>query len=497
MPVMARWYRGALILLGAGPVGCTIILGDDFEIVPGAGGGEGGTPSTTSSNMGGQGGMIDCTPNEVSCLDDTTVLDCDAEGMSSTEACTGPTPACFEGDCVPCLDGAVRCADDVTQTCENNTWVNGDTCTIGCDAGACLTVTDISAGTAHSCAVLSNGTVRCWGYTNLDLLFLCDVNDPAEAQSFTPVPTEVPGLDDAVLIGSGNAHNCVVTTADTLACWGWNGLGRLGTGSVMNEPLPVAVTLPAAVSALTVATLHTCVALADGSMHCWGLNEEGQLGNGEIDDPLFYNAPQQVQNLGLPAVQLDSGNGNTCMRDSGKNAACWGDGSQNQLGFGQGDSGTPVSIGGDGVDEIRVGSRHTCYREGGAVTCIGSNNNGQIGNGSINPLTAAFQVFSADIARLDLAGNNSCAIDATDRLYCWGRNVEGQVGVGSSGSNDYVTTPTIIGAAGTVKDLALGYQHACALTTDDRVLCWGANNHGQVGIGVESPVVDTPTEVVW
>ncbi len=492
---MARWHIGALLLLGVGPVGCTLILGDDFEIVPGAGG-AGAAPSTTSSNMGGQGGMIDCTPNEVTCLDDTTVLACDAEGMSSTEACSGATPSCFEGDCVPCLDGAVQCADDVTQACEGNTWVDGDTCTIGCDAGACLTVTDIGAGSAHTCAVLSNGTVRCWGYTNLDLLFLCDVNDPAEPQSFTPVPTEVPGLDDAVLIGSGNAHNCVVTAGDTLKCWGWNGIGRLGDGSVMNQPLPVDISLPAAVSALTVAALHSCVALTDGTMRCWGLNESGQLGNGEINSPQFYNSPQQVINLGLPAVQIDSGVSNTCMRDSGKNAACWGEGGQNQLGFGHPDSGSPVGIGGDGVDEIRVGSGHTCYRIGGAVICIGSNNNGQIGNGTTSPITAPFQPFSADVTRLDLAGNQSCAIEGSGRLYCWGRNVEGQIGVGSSGENNYVTTPTLIDV-GNVKDIALGYQHMCALTTDDRLLCWGANNHGQVGLGMESPVVDTPTEVSW
>ncbi len=489
------------ILSSASMLGCTSILGNDFEIAPnGAGGGADTSSSSNKGGAGGEGGaQPDCTPGIDTCADASTMLRCDDNGSNVTEPCEADAPACLDGDCVACLDGDVRCGTDETESCVGNAWVSGDACNIGCDAGACLTVTDISAGSAHSCAVLSNGTVRCWGYTNLSLLFLCFVNDPAEPGSFTLQPTEVPGLTDAKSIGSGNAHNCIVTQADTVRCWGWNGFGRLGTGDVMDQPLATDVTLPATVLDLTVNVAHACAALADGSTQCWGLNDNGQLGNNEVGTPVFYNAPQAVVGLGLPAAQLDSGAGNTCMRDSGKNAGCWGDAAGGQLGSTvTADSGVPIGIGGDNVDEIRVGSRHTCYRTAGDVWCFGSNNSGQIGTGAMGgTVSSAFRIAPNTVKRMALQSNVSCIIDDNDALHCWGRNIEGQIGIGTSGAGDFVLSPTEVTGVGPIKDLALGYDHMCAITMDDRVMCWGANNHGQVGTGAVSAVVASPTEVVW
>jgi alpha-tubulin suppressor-like RCC1 family protein len=264
---------------------------------------------------------------------------------------------------------------------------------------------------------------------------------------------------------------------------------------VADAPEPVEIALSGAVTAMSVGTAHTCVALDTGKVNCWGLNESGQLGNGMVGTPLFEPAPQEVLGLLLPTQHLATDLNNTCVIDSAMNAACWGDNSTQQLGLSGPDSGSPTSIGGDGILDIDVGDGHVCLLDGDTVKCGGANNNGQVGNGNTNtPVTSLSTVAINNVKRLALGGNSTCAINTADELSCWGRNVEGQLGNGTSGTNNFVLTPALVNV-GAVKDVAIGYQHMCVLTTDDRVLCWGANNHRQLGPATILP--GSPIEVVW
>ncbi len=470
---------------------CTALLGNDFEVVDETNvqGGSGGEA--------GAGGSGSCEPGTSSCADSTTLVECSSAGEPIESQCPAATPVCVGDGCRECEDSTTHCNGAVVEHCDGGTWAAGQSCDIGCDAGACLEVVDIGAGAAHTCAVLSNGSVRCWGYNKPDLLFLDGLDDPAEPGSYVTTPTPVEALDDAVQVSGGDAHSCVLTATDEIKCWGWNGAGQLGTGDFVNANSPATVTLSSNVVSLAVGMIHNCVALASGSVACWGLNEHGQFGNGEGGSNVFEVDPVEIS-LGTPATTVSSRYGHTCARVTPAEAGCWGYNLDGQLGNGtQTDSTTPVFVLGEGVQEIATGDGHTCGRDASTLVCFGRNNNGQLGLGTTGAdvLTATIVTAVGAVTRIVLGGNMSCIVDGSDNLVCWGRNVEGQIGNGTSGFNVYQLTPFTV-PIGAVQDVALGHSHSCALTTDGTVMCWGLNNHGQLGTG-DIIAQSAPQAVVW
>jgi alpha-tubulin suppressor-like RCC1 family protein len=274
-------------------------------------------------------------------------------------------------------------------------------------------------------------------------------------------------------------------------------MGQLGSGEFDNADTPVPVALSSTVTSMAVALASTCVALASGDLACWGLNEHGEFGNGEGGNNVIEPSPVEVS-LGFPIDQVSGTYGHTCVRLTIAEAACFGYNLDGQLGNGtQDDSTTPVGVMGEGVQEIVAGDGHTCGRTGAGLACWGSNNNGQLGLGSTGPdvLTETAVTAVADVTRIELSDNFSCIVDTSDELVCWGRNVEGEMGNGQSGANTWQLTPFTV-PIGPIVDVALGYRHTCALTTGGEVLCWGLNNHGQLGTG-DTSAHDTPQPVVW
>jgi alpha-tubulin suppressor-like RCC1 family protein len=344
--------------------------------------------------------------------------------------------------------------------------------------------------------VLSNGTVRCWGYNALALLFTDQLDEPAAAGSFVTTPTEVPDLADALEVEGGDASSCVLTSAQSLKCWGWNGAGQLGTQDFMDYTTPAEVTFGAAVVDMAVGLAHTCVTLANGDLLCWGLNENGQLGNGVIDMPAFVPEHQLVA-LGVPASKVSAGFGNTCALTTAAEAACWGDNDDGELANGDTmDSGSPVGVLGEGATDLAVGVGHVCGLEQGALACWGRNTYGQLGLGVAGgDVLTETEVTGVSPKKMSLGASHTCVIDANDALLCWGRNEEGQIGNGLSGLGAVELTHFAV-PIDTVVDVALGHLHTCALTTAGQVLCWGHNNHGQLGTG-DTTALSEPTPVVW
>ncbi|MBW2453980.1 MAG: hypothetical protein JRI68_05705 [Deltaproteobacteria bacterium] len=487
-----RLGLGIVFLVGVGAAtACTSLLGNDFEV------GDGGGGQGAGGGSGGTGGSTSCEPGTAICSDATTLVECSESGEPIESQCPTEAPVCAGGACVPCEGTATRCNDPVVEHCEAGQWVSGETCTIGCDEGACLEVVDLGAGVAHTCAVLSNGTVRCWGYDKHDLLFIDGLDDPAEPGSYVMTPTPVPDLDDAVEVAGGDAHSCVRTMTDEVKCWGWNGMGQLGTGDFANADTPAPVALSSTVTSMAVALASNCVALASGDMACWGLNEHGEFGNGEAGSSLTEPTPVEIS-FGFPVDQVSGTYGHTCARVTVAEAFCFGNNGSGQLGNGTtDDSTTPVGVMGEGVQEIFAGDGHTCGRIGTELACWGSNNNGQLGLGvtGSNVLSETMVTAVGGATRIELSDNFSCVLDGSDQLVCWGRNVEGQMGNGQSGANTWQLTPFTV-PIGPVRDVALGYKHGCAVTTDGEVLCWGLNNHGQLGTGDITAQV-SPQPVVW
>ncbi len=153
------------------------------------------------------------------------------------------------------------------------------------DLGA--TAESISVGPYHSCAVLTGGSVRCWGLDHRGSLGV-GFSGQSLGSATSPMAS-VPAVDlgtdrVAVEVSAGGQHTCVLLDDASVVCWGANSFGQLGVGDQvergstpdsMGDAL-VAVDLPAGVVSLSSGGEHTCAALVDGTLHCWGLNDFGQ-----------------------------------------------------------------------------------------------------------------------------------------------------------------------------------------------------------------------------
>lgn len=122
-------------------------------------------------------------------------------------------------------------------------------------------VTGIASGWRHTCAVLSDGTVWCWGNNDQDSI-------GATPSSSTPVM--VNGIFNAMAIATGSDHTCVVLSDGTVNCWGYNGAGQLGDGTTTASSTPVLVSGISTATAVSVGEIHTCAVLSNGTVKCWG-----------------------------------------------------------------------------------------------------------------------------------------------------------------------------------------------------------------------------------
>ena len=138
-------------------------------------------------------------------------------------------------------------------------------------------VTAVSAGLFHTCALTTAGGLKCWGFN-----FDGQVGDGIAFGFLSPTPVDVIGLTSGVTaVSAGSSHNCAVTTAGGIKCWGWNDFGQLGDGTSTARDSPVDVVgLTQGVSAVSAGLRHTCAVTTSGRLKCWGWNDSGQLGDG-------------------------------------------------------------------------------------------------------------------------------------------------------------------------------------------------------------------------
>ena len=191
--------------------------------------------------------------------------------------------------------------------------------------------------------------------------------------------------------------------------------------------------------------------------------------------------------IGRSADVLSVGSGHACVVTFGAALHCWGDNGAGQLGDGT-DVGRirPVRVVGDfAFTQVSAGAAHTCALTTDAdAYCWGSDARGQLGDGTTVRRTAPVRVAGSDRFRLIASGAaHSCAITTRSDVVCWGANDRGQLGDLGSAPMRTVPGPVRIGAGGTVSALTAGQAHACALETDGRAHCWGANDAGQLGDG--------------
>jgi alpha-tubulin suppressor-like RCC1 family protein len=277
-------------------------------------------------------------------------------------------------------------------------------------------------GGYSACAVLSDGTVQCWGNDSTGQLGqgLSTDDSGFAPPSQSPWPMAVTGLTGATAVSVGSdfigngGFACALLSEGTVKCWGVNDFGQLGNGTTTDSSTPVAVLGLSGVTAISAGLDFACALLSDGTVRCWGSNADGQLGNGATGpescclfnlsdggclDGIRSCATTPVTVNGLTGVTAISTGNSACALLSDGTAQCWGDNSAGELGIGTtaGPDTTPVTVSGlASVTAISAGAYSGCaVLSDGRVRCWGDDTAGQLGNGTTTGLdTCCVALFS-------------------------------------------------------------------------------------------------------
>ena len=377
------------------------------------------------------------------------------------------------------------------------------------------------AASEVSCVLRAGGQVRCWGWPfNGGLGYgmpppdiIGDDEDPWTAG-------DVPLGGTVAQIDGGHTHSCAVLTDGTVRCWGGNNSGCLGYGStekvgVLNTPEDVgSVELGAPALAVAGGYSTTCALLATKKVRCWG--QGGLLGNQvteNIGDDEFPSAGAEV-GLSGNATAIAVGNWHACAILAGDSVQCWGDGTLGALGYANteviGDDEFPSAVGlvdvGGPVEAIAAGGDFTCaLLKSHKVRCWGVELDGRLGHGDLKrigddeaPSAAAEVDVGGDVTAIALGDSHACAILAGGNVRCWGDGEYGQLGYGNEediGDDEHPASAGNVELGGEAVAIAVGIGHTCAVLSTGAVRCWGRGTTGQLGLGNKANIGDDETPV--
>ena len=358
--------------------------------------------------------------------------------------------------------------------------------------GAGAAPVQISVGTNHACVVMTSGVVQCWGEGSFGRL-----GDGDELDRDIPTPVlglpQPPGTVEAVV--AGTATSCAVTATLDVKCWGqWVGDGTsvtsVHTSAVETQPVATQVS----------AGWGGCALVHNGGLstevRCWGDDKNGEIGDGLTG--VDAKSPRTVKNLSDPQYVTNGGADNCALVPNG-GAWCWGYNGNGELGNGtKTSSNVPVPVSGLPLNlaQIAAGFDHTCaLLKNGTVRCWGSNNHGQLGDGSTSDSTTPVAVTGlTGVVQIAVADQATCALTSSGGAQCWGDNVEGELGNGTT-TDSHVPVPV----SGLSSAVSIGASDGtvCAGLSSGQVDCWGDNSVGELGNGTigSPPISDTPVTV--
>jgi len=379
----------------------------------------------------------------------------------------------------------------------------------------CETISDVATGGGHTCIVLGNGRVRCWGANDFGQLGYGDAQPVESARFAKDVDVGAP-VTQVVL---GQRHTCALATDGRVKCWGLGSFGQLGNGTsdiVGDDETPASggwVGLSRPATKLAAGASFNCAILDDGSVQCWGENTFGQLGYGHTDIIGDDELPSTQRALRFDdrVLELATGSDHACARLATGAVHCWGFGLFGQLGQGEmldiGDdelatSAPAIQLGGSAT-AIAAGPTHTCaVLTGGELRCWGDNSFAQLGiddpmpigddetPNSIAPISAGLGVVGVAVGE-----SRTCVLYASGSARCFGVNFNGELGYGD-------TSPLPPGAPSQLPFLDIGKptarlvtfaNHTCALLTDGNLRCFGSNDQGQLGYAHREAIGDNET----
>jgi len=276
-----------------------------------------------------------------------------------------------------------------------------------------------------SYALLANGSIASWGSNSYGQL-----GDGTADTRLSPVI--VNGITNAQSLsrgGSASATTCAVLSNGSVACWGFNYDGELGNGESTDSYTPVLASGITTATAVSTGNYHTCALLANGSVACWGYNSDGQLGN---DDTVEAYTPVFANGI-TTATAVSAGDYHTCAVLSGGAVMCWGYNSYGQLGTGDNETVyAPTLVNGISATAISTGNEYTCaLLTNGSVACWGFNGYGQLGVGNTTArYSPALAQGLSDIVSISTGLGTAYAKDNAGKTYAWGLNDYGMLGIG-------------------------------------------------------------------
>lgn len=337
----------------------------------------------------------------------------------------------------------------------------------------------IAAGASHTCAHVDGKEAQCWGFNSDGQLGNNSTIDRSVPARVYDLPTNL------VAITAHGNHTCALTATGGVKCWGSNFAGELGVARSANSPTPVDVYgLASGVIAITAGAFHTCALTTSGGIKCWGSNDYGQLGS---NGATYSAVPIDVTGLGSGAIGVAAGDWHTCAVTATGGVKCWGYNHDGQLGDGSVvSSAVPADVAGlaNGVSVVAGGGQHTCaLTTSGAVKCWGKNISGALGNGSsVDSRTPVNVVgLSSGVTAIAGGGYFTCALTTSGAVKCWGYNGQGILGNNSTSESSQPVD--VIGVSSGILAIAAGSGHMCAATASNELKCWGYNAFGQLGNG--------------
>jgi alpha-tubulin suppressor-like RCC1 family protein len=367
-------------------------------------------------------------------------------------------------------------------------------------------VKDVAIGAEQACALLESGKVRCWGRNDKAQLGVGSLSP----ETVLLGDNETPCASQDVLLGEGKVesiaagfdHTCAILEGGKLRCWGSNANGQLGYGiddpfvgdKVDRTPATMGnVSVPGRVVQVALGAQRTCAlandvpvvgGTADGLIYCWGDNSYGELGLGNrlIESKVGNTSEEEPSDIGpinldtttgLPAwtatqiaghfnhfcaiqTDLDPGTSSSRLR-------CWGQNTED------GRTGHQYVVGGE-----TIYSRDVVGNQAEEVPAM------------LGPVDPGFAT-GTEVVEIGVGLTFSCALSSTGRVRCWGNNGFGQLGLGHTdiiGDDELITTaPIELDLGGLAQHLVVGRSHACAQRIDGKLVCWGRNERGQLGLG--------------
>jgi alpha-tubulin suppressor-like RCC1 family protein len=405
----------------------------------------------------------------------------DRPGLTTGVSSAGIGPGVI---CALKVDGRMVCWGSNNYNALGEPSVEAPTTALVAPRGVAAGVIAMAVANEETCAITARGGAFCWGRQ-----YAHQLGDESSFPTTAAVPTPLFGtVNGAATLAAGESHACRVTPTGGVQCWGGNYAGQLGDGSTSDRLTAVDVQgLASGVAAVVAGASHSCALTLAGGVKCWGRNGEGQMGDGTTTT---RTTPVDVDGLTSGVVALSAGSYFTCALTAAGGVKCWGFNYDGQLG----DTTTasralPVWVAGltSGARSISAGNTHACaVTTAGGLVCWGRNLSGQLGDGTTTSRStrAAVTGLTAGVLEAAAGGTHTCALTSNTAgagVKCWGSNGSGQVG---DGTNTTRLSPVDVSGLTTgALTIRAGESFSCAATTQGTLMCWGENASGQLGDG--------------